>query len=86
MRFTLARRADVVKNGAGFYWCYLDIPCLWIPAANSDNQPHDINEHYVRRHFYRQTVLYTAIVSSRPMWPSRSVSENFSPHGLRTLL
>jgi acetylornithine deacetylase/succinyl-diaminopimelate desuccinylase-like protein len=45
----------------------LGIPCLWIPAANSNNQQHDVNEHYVLRHFYRQTVLYAAIVSSRPM-------------------
>ena len=45
----------------------LGIPCLWIPAANSGNQQHDINEHYVLRHFYRQTALYAAIVSSRPM-------------------
>ncbi len=45
----------------------LGIPCLWIPAANSNNQQHDVNEHYVLRHFYRQTTLYTAIVSSRPM-------------------
>jgi len=45
----------------------LGIPCLWIPAANSNNQQHDINEHYVLRHFYRQTDLYAAIVSSRPM-------------------
>ena len=45
----------------------LGIPCLWIPAANSNNQQHDINEHYVLKHFYRQTTLYAAIVSSRPM-------------------
>ena len=45
----------------------LGIPCLWIPAANSNNQQHDINEHYVLRHFSRQTDLYAAIVSSRPM-------------------
>jgi len=45
----------------------LGIPCLWIPAANSNNQQHDVNEHYVLRHFYRQTALYAAIVSSRPM-------------------
>jgi hypothetical protein len=45
----------------------LGIPCLWIPAANSNNQQHDINEHYVLRHFYRQIELYAAIVSSRPM-------------------
>lgn len=44
----------------------LGIPALWIPAANSGNQQHDINEHYVLRHFYRQTELYAAIVSSRP--------------------
>ncbi len=44
----------------------LGIPALWIPAANSDNQQHDINEHYVLRHFYAQTALYAAIVSSRP--------------------
>jgi acetylornithine deacetylase/succinyl-diaminopimelate desuccinylase-like protein len=45
----------------------LGIPCLWIPAANSNNQQHDVNEHYGLRHFYRQTALYAAIVSSRPM-------------------
>jgi len=45
----------------------LGMPCLWIPAANSNNQQHDINEHYVLRHFYRQTTLYAAIVSSRPL-------------------
>ena len=45
----------------------LGIPCLWIPAANSNNQQHDVNEHYILRHFYRQTRLYAAIVSSRPM-------------------
>jgi len=44
----------------------LGIPALWIPAANSGNQQHDVNEHYVLRHFYRQTELYAAIVSSRP--------------------
>jgi acetylornithine deacetylase/succinyl-diaminopimelate desuccinylase-like protein len=44
----------------------LGMPALWIPAANSGNQQHDINEHYVLRHFYRQTELYAAIVSSRP--------------------
>jgi len=44
------------------------MPCLWIPAANSNNQQHDINEHYVLRHFYRQTTLYAAIVSSRPLY------------------
>lgn len=45
----------------------LGMPALWIPAANSGNQQHDVNEHYVLRHFYRQTALYAAIVSSRPM-------------------
>jgi acetylornithine deacetylase/succinyl-diaminopimelate desuccinylase-like protein len=45
----------------------LGMPCLWIPAANSNNQQHDINEHYVLRHFYQQTELYRLIVSSRPM-------------------
>src|SRR5947208_39594 len=45
----------------------LGMPCLWIPAANSNNQQHDINEHYVLRHFYQQTALYRLIVSSRPM-------------------
>ncbi|HET7342763.1 MAG TPA: peptidase dimerization domain-containing protein, partial [Methylomirabilota bacterium] len=44
----------------------LGIPALWIPAANSDNQQHDINEHFVLRHFFQQTALYAAIVSSRP--------------------
>jgi len=44
----------------------LGIPALWIPAANSGNQQHDVNEHYVLGHFYRQVALYAAIVSSRP--------------------
>jgi acetylornithine deacetylase/succinyl-diaminopimelate desuccinylase-like protein len=44
----------------------LGIPALWIPAANSDNQQHDINEHYVLKHFFAQTALYAAIVGSRP--------------------
>jgi acetylornithine deacetylase/succinyl-diaminopimelate desuccinylase-like protein len=44
----------------------LGIPALWIPAANSDNQQHDVNEHYVLRHFFGQTALYARIVASRP--------------------
>ncbi|PYM23322.1 MAG: hypothetical protein DMD78_12030 [Candidatus Rokuibacteriota bacterium] len=44
----------------------LGIPALWIPAANSDNQQHDVNEHYVLKHFFGQMKLYAAIVSSRP--------------------
>jgi len=44
----------------------LGIPALWVPAANSDNQQHDVNEHYVLRHFFGQMALYGAIVSSRP--------------------
>ena len=44
----------------------LGIPALWIPAANSDNQQHDVNEHYVLRHFFLQTALYADVVGSRP--------------------
>jgi hypothetical protein len=44
----------------------LGIPCLWIPAANSNNQQHDVNEHYVLRH-YRQTALARRDRVSRPM-------------------
>src|SRR4029453_13646658 len=44
----------------------LGIPALWIPAANNDNQQHDVNEHFVLRHFFMQTALYTDIVGSRP--------------------
>jgi acetylornithine deacetylase/succinyl-diaminopimelate desuccinylase-like protein len=44
----------------------LGIPALWIPAANSDNQQHDVNEHFVLKHFFAQTKLYEAIVGSRP--------------------
>ena len=44
----------------------LGMPCLWIPAANSDNQQHDVNEHFVLKHFFGQMKLYAAIVSSRP--------------------
>jgi acetylornithine deacetylase/succinyl-diaminopimelate desuccinylase-like protein len=45
----------------------LGIPALWIPAANSDNQQHDVNEHYVLRHYYAQIGLYAEIVASRPI-------------------
>ena len=45
----------------------LGIPALWIPAANSDNQQHDVNEHYVLKHFYAQIGLYADIVASRPV-------------------
>lgn len=44
----------------------LGVPAYWLPAANSDNQQHDINEHYALRHFFSQTELYRRIVSSRP--------------------
>ena len=44
----------------------LGIPALWIPAANADNQQHDVNEHFLLRHFFQQQRLYAAIVSSRP--------------------
>jgi acetylornithine deacetylase/succinyl-diaminopimelate desuccinylase-like protein len=44
----------------------LGIPSFWMPAANTDNQQHDINEHYVLRHYFSQTRLYERIVSSRP--------------------
>jgi acetylornithine deacetylase/succinyl-diaminopimelate desuccinylase-like protein len=44
----------------------LGMPGFVIPSANSDNQQHDINEHYVLRHFFAQTRLYNQIVSSRP--------------------
>ena len=44
----------------------LGIPALWIPAANSGNQQHDVNEHYVLRHFFQQTALYADVVASRP--------------------
>ncbi len=45
----------------------LGMPALWIPAANSDNQQHDVNEHFALRHFWRQMALYARIVSSRPL-------------------
>jgi acetylornithine deacetylase/succinyl-diaminopimelate desuccinylase-like protein len=44
----------------------LGIPALWIPAANSDNQQHDVNEHFVLRHFFQQAALYADVVGSRP--------------------
>jgi acetylornithine deacetylase/succinyl-diaminopimelate desuccinylase-like protein len=44
----------------------LGIPALWIPAANSDNQQHDVNEHFVLRHFFGQIALYADVVASRP--------------------
>ena len=45
----------------------LGIPSFWLPSANSDNQQHDVNEHYVLRHFYRQITLYSRIASTRPL-------------------
>lgn len=44
----------------------LGLPAFWLPAANSDNNQHDLNEHFILRHFFTQTALYAAIVSSRP--------------------
>jgi acetylornithine deacetylase/succinyl-diaminopimelate desuccinylase-like protein len=44
----------------------LGVPSFWIPSANSDNQQHDVNEHYVLGCFFRQIELYRAIASSRP--------------------
>jgi acetylornithine deacetylase/succinyl-diaminopimelate desuccinylase-like protein len=44
----------------------LGLPTFWLPAANSDNQQHDINEHYILRYFYTQTTLYERIVSTTP--------------------
>ncbi|MGI8550983.1 MAG: M20/M25/M40 family metallo-hydrolase [Dehalococcoidia bacterium] len=44
----------------------LQMPAFWLPAANADNQQHDINEHYLLRHFFLQTSVYERIVSSRP--------------------
>ncbi len=41
-------------------------PTFWLPAANSDNRQHDINEQYVLAHFFRQMELYRQIASSRP--------------------
>jgi acetylornithine deacetylase/succinyl-diaminopimelate desuccinylase-like protein len=42
-------------------------PTFWLPAANSDNRQHDINEHYVLAHFFQQMDLYRRIASSRPL-------------------
>jgi acetylornithine deacetylase/succinyl-diaminopimelate desuccinylase-like protein len=44
----------------------LGIPSFWLPAANADNQQHDINEHYVLKHFYLQTRLYERVASTLP--------------------
>jgi hypothetical protein len=43
----------------------LGIPSFWIPSANSDNRQHDVNEHYVLRHFFQQIELYRRVASSR---------------------
>jgi acetylornithine deacetylase/succinyl-diaminopimelate desuccinylase-like protein len=42
----------------------LGMPAYWLPAANADNQQHDINEHYVLKHFFQQTALYERVVST----------------------
>jgi acetylornithine deacetylase/succinyl-diaminopimelate desuccinylase-like protein len=44
----------------------LGMPGFVIPSANSDNQQHDVNEHYVLRHFFAQSTLYSRVVSTRP--------------------
>ncbi len=44
----------------------LGIPGFWIPSANSDNRQHDVNEHYVLRHFFQQIPFYERVASSRP--------------------
>jgi len=44
----------------------LGVPVFLLPSANSDNRQHDVNEHYVLRHFFAQTSLYERIASSRP--------------------
>jgi acetylornithine deacetylase/succinyl-diaminopimelate desuccinylase-like protein len=44
----------------------LGLPAFWLPAANSDNNQHDLNEHFIVRHFFSQVALYDAIVSSLP--------------------
>jgi len=36
-------------------------------APSERNQQHDVNEHYVLEHFFAQSALYAAIVSSRPV-------------------
>ncbi len=41
-------------------------PTFWLPAANSDNRQHDINEHYMLAHFFQQMELYHRIACSRP--------------------
>jgi acetylornithine deacetylase/succinyl-diaminopimelate desuccinylase-like protein len=49
-------------------WVFTDglgIPSFWIPSANSDNRQHDVNEHYVLRHFFQQIELYRRVASSR---------------------
>jgi acetylornithine deacetylase/succinyl-diaminopimelate desuccinylase-like protein len=47
----------------------LAIPVFLVPSANSDNRQHDVNEHYVLRHFFAQTALYARIASTRPRRP-----------------
>jgi hypothetical protein len=42
------------------------VPASWSPSANSDNQQHDVNEHYGLECFFRQIELYRRITSSRP--------------------
>jgi acetylornithine deacetylase/succinyl-diaminopimelate desuccinylase-like protein len=44
----------------------LNAPLFLLPAANADNQQHDINEHYIFKHYFLQTRLYARIVSTRP--------------------
>ncbi|PYN85428.1 MAG: hypothetical protein DMD87_22890 [Candidatus Rokuibacteriota bacterium] len=51
---------DVQPTGDPARWKWQGVPCEpFVPAY--------FLEHYVLRHFYRQSALYAAIVSSRPM-------------------
>ncbi len=44
----------------------LGLPSFWLPAANENNRQHDINEHYIFKHYFQQAALYQRIVSSLP--------------------
>lgn len=42
----------------------LGLPSYWLPGAQPDNRQHDVNEHYLLEHFFRQPAWYAAVLDA----------------------
>jgi acetylornithine deacetylase/succinyl-diaminopimelate desuccinylase-like protein len=51
----------------------LGLPAYWLPGAQPDNRQHDVNEHYLLEHYYRQSGWYAAVLDA--------VAETLTPSG-----